>query len=87
MLKVDVHRLGAEGERLVRVASEQRQAIVVTDGGRPIARIEPVDVEQPSLEAGEALLADMRRLATGIGTWWPADVGAVETVREGRRDL
>lgn len=58
----------------------------MTDAGQPIARIEPVEPEQPSAAAGAALLADMQRLATDIGKWWPADASAVETVREGRPD-
>ena len=87
MLSVDVRRLGEEAERLVRRARKRRQAIVVTDEGRPIARIEPLVADQPSPEAGAALLADMQRLAVDVGRWWPSDASAVETIREGRRDL
>jgi antitoxin (DNA-binding transcriptional repressor) of toxin-antitoxin stability system len=84
MLSVDVRRLGEEGERLVRRARKRRQAIVVTDEGKPIARIEPLETEQPGPEAGAALLADMQRIAADIGRWWPAGADAIGTVREMR---
>lgn len=87
MATIEVHDLGRRAGRIVRQAHAKRQAIAITDGGRVIARLEPVLPEPPDPEAAAALLADMQRLAQQTGTWWPEGVSAVETVSEGRRDL
>ena len=86
MATMDVHELGRRAERVVRRAHRQREAIIITDGGRVIARIEPV-VPPPDPEAAAALLADMQRLAERIGRQWPDGVSAVEALSEDRRDL
>jgi antitoxin (DNA-binding transcriptional repressor) of toxin-antitoxin stability system len=86
-VSIDIHHLGAMAERLVREAHARGQAVVVTDGGEPIARIDPLPSVQPPPEAGATLLADLQRFAADIETWWPADTTAVDAVREVRRDL
>ncbi len=87
MATIDVRELGRRAERVVRRAQRQREAITLTDGGRVIARIEPVTPEPPGAEAAAALLADMQRLAQRIGRQWPDGVSAVEALSQDRRDL
>ncbi len=82
-----MRELGRRAERVVRRAHRQREAITLTDGGRVIARIEPVAPEPPGAEAAAALLADMQRLAERIGRQWPDGVSAVEALSQDRRDL
>lgn len=85
---VGVRELKAKAAELLRNVRESGAEYVITHHGKPVARIVPIRSPEPVDPASlERLFDDLDRLAEELGRAWPAGVGAVETVREVRRDL
>lgn len=65
---------------------EEEEAIEVTNRGKVIARVVPVQkLQSPGEQELTPFWEKMERLAAEIGTYLPGKVDAVEIVREGRR--
>jgi prevent-host-death family protein len=84
---VGVRELRDGATELLRRVRDDGETIEVTYHGRVVARLVPVrDPDEPAASAS-AWRAQADALAVRIGRAWPADVSAVEAVREQRRDL
>ena len=69
-------------------AMENGKTIEITDHGKIIAHIVPVsEPKQPVKRDTSEAWENLKRLSTELSAHWPADVSAVEAVRDVRRDL
>ncbi len=83
----DLHERTAE---ILKRLREDGEPIDITDQGRVVARlvpVEPLERPRPTREELEAWWARMDALAEEISRDWPEGVSAVEAVREQRREL
>jgi len=89
MTRVGIRELKQQATEILRKVREEQEEYTITYRGRPIARLIPVkeeELERLRAATGE-VWAEMDRLAEEISTQWPPGVSAVETVKEGRREL
>jgi prevent-host-death family protein len=82
---VGIRALKEHASAIIRRVHEEGEAIEVTHRGRVVARIVPVAPR--AARATEAVWTDLDALAAEIGARWPANVSALDAVREGRREL
>ena len=90
MAAIDVRDLHERTAEIRKGLRENGEPIDITDQGRIVARllpVEPLDRPRPTREELEAIWAQRERLADEISKSWPEGVLAVEAVREQRRDL
>jgi prevent-host-death family protein len=66
---------------------EEGQTIEVTRHGHAVARMVPVQREQPSQESIREALAKLDKLAEQIGAAWPVGVSAQDAIDDIRRDI
>ena len=85
--QVGVRELKTRAAALVREVGETRQPLVITNRGRAVARLVPLDEDERIWADSLAVLAEMEALAQEIGKHLPPGSSAVEAVREQRRDL
>lgn len=90
MNTVGVRELKAKASEIVEGVRARRERYQVTRRGRPVALIMPVpeavaEIEPETLEHDLAVWAEMDALAEDIGRKWPAGVGAVDSLANGRR--
>ena len=84
MSAIGIRDLKANTSQIVRRVREKGETIDVTYHGEVVARLIPVKRPQPKKEEG-AVWTDLEQLAAEIGLAWPADVSAVEAIRDVRR--
>lgn len=87
MLSVGIRELKTQTSQIMRRVREQSERVQVTYRGQAIAHIVPLAPQKPKEDEVQAWWTDMEQLSAEIGQKWPADVSAVEAVREGRRTL
>ena len=88
MITVVKHKFIERISEMLDMVVENGEIIEITDQGKVIAHLAPMSepkqpVERDTSEAWE----NLKRLSTELSAHWPADVGAVEAVRDVRRDL
>ena len=87
MKTLEVDELTKRINEILRIV-EEGETIELTKGGEVIARLVPARRPQQSIEQNaDAVWTDLDRLAAEISAHWPADVGAVDAVRDVRREL
>jgi prevent-host-death family protein len=84
---VGVRELRQHATEIVRQVRVKGATVQITYRGKVIARLIPVREVPPLPNADAGVWTDLDRLAAEIGARWPAQVSAVEAVREGRREL
>ncbi len=83
-----VDELSERINEILRVVEEENETVEVTRRGEVIARIVPVRKPQQAVEqTTDTVWASLDRLTAEISVHWPADVSAVEAVRDVRREL
>ncbi len=88
MKKFEIRDLFEHIDEVLRMVEEEGETIEVMKGGEVIARLVPVPrPQQPVKRDLRDFWAEMDRLAVEISTHWPADVSAVDAVRDVRREL
>ncbi len=88
MKAFDVVDLTERIDEVLRIVEEDGETIEITNHGKVIAHLVPVHMPQFTTEpAKRDVWADLDRLAAEIGAHWPANVSAVDAVRDVRRDL
>lgn len=83
---IGVREFKANPSKYLRLVKEEHQVFDITVRGQAMARLVPVDQEASADELAE-YWRQHRQLAQEISKLWPADVSAVEAVREQRREL
>lgn len=84
---VGVRELRQHATEIVRQVRMRGVSIQITYRGKVIAKLVPVREAAPAPEETSAVWTDLDKLAAEIGARWPAEVSAVDAVREGRREL
>ena len=77
MVTVNIRELKQRASELLRLVREEGRTIRITDWGKVVAHLIPVEQEA-------AACARLDRLAAEIGARWPNGVSAAEAVAEGR---
>jgi prevent-host-death family protein len=88
MSEIGIRKLKTHASAIVRSVREQRARYVITQRGRPVALLLPLDEPQaqaPSLEAGAAAWDELTRLGDAIGRSWQSPLTSVEILSEMRR--
>ena len=87
-MEVGIRQLKERASEVVRRVRESREVVTITYRGRAVARIVPLeDADHGGGPDVSAIWSEMDQLAREIGDHWPADVSAVEAVKEQRREL
>lgn len=84
MKEVGVRQLKEQAGDIIRRVRENKETIIITHRGNPVAKLVPI--EGMTAEAA-AVWAEMDRLAEEITRRWPPGVSAVEAVSEQRREI
>ena len=92
MASIGVDELATRTSEVLRRVREDGETIDVTDGGKIVARMVPVEQLRDEHEAvdQDAMLTWMRNmepLIADLAKKWPKGVSAVDAVRDVRRDL
>jgi prevent-host-death family protein len=88
MKTLGVRELKERISEILRMVEEEGETVEVTKRGEVIARLVPVRKPQrPVEQANDTVWTDLDRLSAEISAHWPADVSAVEAVRDVRREL
>lgn len=87
MSLVGIRELKTNASDLVRRVREQGEIIDITYYGEVVARLVPAKEVKPRADELAALWAEMDRLAQEVSVHWSGSPSAVDTVREGRREL
>ncbi len=75
-------------DEVLRMVEEDGETIEITNHGKVIAHLVPVCMQQTTTNpAKKDVWADLESLAEEISTHWPAEVSAVDAVRDVRREL
>lgn len=83
MRSIEVRKLKKQTDEILRWLQEQGEEIEITQEGRPIARLVPVEASPSTAQ----ILQEFDALAAEVGKHWPKDVSALEAVQEVRREL
>jgi antitoxin (DNA-binding transcriptional repressor) of toxin-antitoxin stability system len=88
MKTIDVVELTEHIDEVLCMVEEKGETIQITNHGEVIAHLVPVSSSQsPAESAKRDIWADLDRLAAEISAHWPADVSAVNAIRDVRREL
>ena len=87
MGEVGIRELKQRTSEVLRRVREHREVITITNRGRVVARLIPVEEAGEKTAEASRVWADMDQLAQEIGARWPVGVSAVEAIREQRREL
>jgi len=88
MSEIGIRKLKTHASEIVRSVREQRARYVITQRGRPVALLLPLDEPQaqvPSLAAGAVAWDQLTRLGEAIGRSWQSPLTSVELLSEMRR--
>jgi antitoxin (DNA-binding transcriptional repressor) of toxin-antitoxin stability system len=90
MAAIDAHDLHERTAEILKDLRENGEPIDITDQGRVVARlspVEPLERPRPTREEIEAWWARMDEAAEEIGKKWPEGVSAAQAISEDRREL
>jgi prevent-host-death family protein len=84
--QIGVRELKEQASDILRRVREGGETFEVTFRGRVVARLIPV-ATSPSEPSLETFWDSWERLAAEVSSHWPAQVSAVDAIRDVRRDL
>lgn len=87
MISVGVRELREDLSKLLQKVRDEGETIEITVRGEPVARVVPMKQQTPHPEDIAKSFKDLDQLIAEISARTKDKVGAVETVREIRRDL
>jgi len=88
MKTLDVGELIEHIGEVLRMVEEEGETIEISNHGEVIAYLVPAAGPQSLAKPTKRdVWADLERLAAEISAHWPAEVSAVDAVRDVRRDL
>jgi prevent-host-death family protein len=88
MSEIGVRELKTHASEIVRSVREKRARYVITQRGRPVAVLLPLDEplsQTASSEATGTVWDDLTRLGEAIGSGWRSPLTSVELLSEMRR--
>jgi len=87
MISVGVRELREDLSKYLQLVRDQGETLEITVRGETVARVIPARQQSPNQEELAKRFTDLDRLIEEISARTKDNVGAVETVREIRRDL
>lgn len=84
---VGVRELREHATEIVRQVRVKGASVQITYRGKVVAQLTPVREAAPATKGAAEVWTNLDQLAEEIGGRWETHVGAVEAVREGRREL
>ncbi len=88
MAEIGVRKLKTNASEIVRTVRDERARYVITQRGRPVAVLIPLDEpssQSTSPENEAAVWADLVRLGEEIGRSWQSPLTSIEILSEMRR--
>ncbi len=88
MAEIGVRKLKTNASEIIRTVREERTRYVITQRGRPVAVLIPLDdlaSQAASPENTETVLAELDQLGEEIGRNWQSSLTSVEILTEIRR--
>jgi prevent-host-death family protein len=82
--EIGIRELKKRVSEVVRAVKEQRARYVITQRGKPVALIIPLDAEPPT-DKGDEVWERLVQLGEEIGKGWQSEKSAVEILSEMRR--
>ncbi|MBO9369088.1 MAG: type II toxin-antitoxin system Phd/YefM family antitoxin [Chloroflexi bacterium] len=79
-----IRELKARASEVVRAVKERRVRYLITQRGRPVALLVPLDALPPQPDADE-VWARLERIREELGKGWQSEKSAVEILSEMRR--
>jgi len=83
-IEIGIRELKTRASEVVRAVKEQRARYVITQRGKPVALIIPLDAEVKA-ENGDDVWERLLKLGEEIGKGWQSEKSAVEILSEMRR--
>ena len=88
MKTLDVIELIRHIDEVLRMVEKECETFEITNHGEVIAHLLPVRMPQSSIKSAKRdVWTNLDRLAAEISAHWPADISAIDAVRDVRRDL
>jgi prevent-host-death family protein len=84
MEEIGIRELKARASQVVRAVKERRARYVITQRGRPVALLVPLDALPPQPDPAE-IWARLEELGKEIARNWQSEKSAVEILSEMRR--
>jgi prevent-host-death family protein len=84
MEEIGIRELRARASEVVRAVKERRVRYLITQRGRPVALLVPLDALPPQPNADE-VWARLERIREELGKGWQSEKSAVEILSEMRR--
>jgi prevent-host-death family protein len=84
MEEIGIRELKARASEVVRAVKERRVRYLITQRGRPVALLVPLDALPPQPNADE-VWARLERIREELGKGWQSEKSAVEILSEMRR--
>ncbi len=84
MEEIGIRELKARASEVVRAVKERRARYIITQRGRPVAVLVPLDALPPQPDADE-IWARLEELGKEIARNWQSEKSAVEILSEMRR--
>jgi len=88
MSEIGVRQLKTHASEIVRSVREERARYVITQRGRPVAVLLPLDeplAQAASSESSGTVWDDLTRLGEAIGRGWQSSLTSTELLSEMRR--
>jgi prevent-host-death family protein len=82
--EIGIRELKAHASEVVRAVQEKRARYVITQRGKPVALIVPLDAAPPDKSADE-VWERLMKLRDELGKSWQSEKSAVEILSEMRR--
>lgn len=86
--EIGVRELKVKASEIVRNMRKRRTRYVITYRGRPVGRLEPIELAEPGgtdAVAAAAAWDELTRLGQEIARGWPPDRSSAEVLSEMRR--
>lgn len=82
--EIGIRELKTRASEVVRAVKETRARYVITQRGKPVALIIPLDAEPPA-EKGDEVWERLEQLGEELAKGWNSEKSAVELLSEMRR--
>jgi len=83
--EIGIRELKSRASEVVRAVKEERARYVITQRGKPVATIIPMDAILPEKKSNDEVWERLMRLGEQISKGWKNEKSAVEILSEMRR--
>jgi len=85
MEEIGIRELKARASGIVRAVKEQRTRYVITQRGKPVAAIIPMDAVLPAKQTDDEVWERLLKIGEELAKGWQSKKSAVEILSEMRR--